>query len=49
MSTYFTDAEEYVRRSRLEERRHHLPARPRPRARTRVASTLRRVADRLEQ
>jgi hypothetical protein len=51
MSSYFTDAEEFTRRARLDEHRrdhHHGQFRP-PRTRTRVAATLRRVADRLEQ
>lgn len=49
MSTYFTEAEEFARRSRLSECTRRTPAPPRPRTRTRVASRLRRVADRLEQ
>jgi hypothetical protein len=49
MSTYFTEAHELARQSRLEQARHRPPAPPRPRTRTRVAARLRRVADRLEQ
>jgi hypothetical protein len=50
MSTYFTDAAEYTRRTRLDEcRRHHEPPRRPATARTRVAARLRRVADQLEQ
>lgn len=51
MSTYFTDAGEFTRRARLDELRHRHPGprRPHPRPRTRVAETLRRVADRLDQ
>lgn len=49
MSTYFTDAEELTRRSRLEEAQRRRPRPPRPRTRTRVATTLRRVADHLDQ
>jgi hypothetical protein len=49
MSTYFTDAEEFTRRARISECTHHRTPRPtRPATRTRVAASLRRVADRLE-
>lgn len=48
MSNYFTEAEEFVRRARLAEHRRPTPAVPRPRTRTRVATRLRRVADRID-
>jgi hypothetical protein len=49
VSSYFTEAAEITRRYDLEQRRtHHRTPRP-PRARTRAAASLRRVADRLEQ
>lgn len=48
MSTYFTEAEELTRRYRVAERTRHTAPRPRSYARTRVARTLRRAADRLD-
>lgn len=49
MSNYFTEAEEFTRRARVAERSRRTPYLPRPRTRTRVAASLRRVAERLEQ
>lgn len=49
MSSYFTEAAEVTRRYDLEQRRTHQRTPRPPRARTRAAASLRRVADRLEQ
>ncbi|HYH33766.1 MAG TPA: hypothetical protein VD814_01300 [Nocardioides sp.] len=51
MQIYLTEAEDAVRRHHENDRhpRPHRPVLPRVRTRTRVASGLRRIADRLEQ
>ncbi|QZY28927.1 hypothetical protein [Nocardioides coralli] len=49
MSIQIIEAEELARRARLEQARHRPPRQRGPRPRTRVAATLRRVADQLDQ